>query len=112
MKDRISFSLFAEKVPTCVNAYDVIPNENDYQSLKSNFFVLVSQIIVEYMPFFNTDYKGIPQQHIPHKYTKQMSSKSEVVSVYINTNKTLTSIIRSLNYRGLTVHKGIKFQNM
>ena len=98
VKDRISFSLFDDKVPTCVNAYDVIPNESDYQSLKSNFVVLVSRIIVEYMPFFNTDYKGIPQQHIPHKYTKQMSSKSEVVSVYIYTSKPLTSIIRSLNY--------------
>ena len=80
VKDRISFSHISDNVPTEMNVYDVIPDDSDYQSLKSDFAVLVLRIIVEYMPFFNTDYKGIPHSH---KYTKQMSSKSEVVRVLL-----------------------------
>ncbi len=85
VKDRISFSHISDKIPTEMNVYNVVPDDSDYQSLKSDFefAVLVLRIIVEYMPFFNTDYKGIPQPHIPHKYTKQMSSKSEVVRVLL-----------------------------
>ena len=80
VKDRIEFSQFSSKTPTAVNIFDIIPDEHDYKSLKSDFAVLISRMIVEYMPFFSTDYKGIPLQHIPHKYSKQMSIKSEVVS--------------------------------
>lgn len=64
-----------------MNAYDVIPDERAYDSLRSDFIVLVSRIIVDYVPFFSTDYKGIPQSHIPHQFTKEMSCKSEAVSM-------------------------------
>jgi len=81
VKDRIAFSQFSSKTPTEVNVFDILPDDNDYKSLKSDFAVLVSRMIVEYMPFFSADYKGISSKYIPHKYSKQMSSKSEVVSV-------------------------------
>lgn len=80
VKDRVNFSSFSSEVRTEVNVFDVIPDCNDLEMLKSNFKILVSRLIVKHMPFFSTDYKGIPQRHIPHKYSKEMSSKSEVVS--------------------------------
>ena len=75
VKDRIEFSQFSSKTPTAVNIFDIIPDEHDYKTLKSDFAVLTSRMIVEYMPFFSTEYKGIPLQHIPHKYSKQNVNK-------------------------------------
>ncbi len=75
VKDRIDFSEYSDVAPQEVNAFDVIPTEEDYKSLKSDFSVLVSQAIVEFLPFFSAI------SHIPHRYSKEMSAKSEVVSI-------------------------------
>ena len=53
---------------------NVIPDEEDYKYLKSDFAVLITQMIVEYIPFFNEDYEGLPLKHISHIFSKQMSS--------------------------------------
>lgn len=81
VKDRVDFSSISSEMRTEVNVFHVIPDDNDYEALKSDFKVLVSRLIVKHMPFFSIDYRGIPPTHIPHKYSKQMSSKSEVVSI-------------------------------
>ena len=81
MKDRIDFSEYLDVAPQEVNAFDVIPTEEDYKSLKSDFSVLVSRAIVKFLPFFSADYKDLAQSHIPHRYSKEMSAKSEVVSI-------------------------------
>lgn len=80
VRDRLDFSAFSKEARTEVDLFDIIPDGSDYQLLKANFTTLVSRIIVKHMPFFSADCRGIPQQHIPHKYSRQMSSKSEVVS--------------------------------
>ena len=79
MKDRIDFSEYSDVAPQEVNAFDVIPTEEDYKSMKSDFSVLVA--IVKFLPFFSSDYKDLAQSHIPHRYSKEMSAKSEVVSI-------------------------------
>ena len=38
-------------------------------------------MIVEHMAFFSADYKGLPAKHISHPFSKEMGSKSEVVSI-------------------------------
>ncbi len=63
-----------------MNLYDILPTTNDYSSLKENFAVLVSRVITDYLPFFREDFEGLPQKHIPHQYTTELSKKSEVVS--------------------------------
>ena len=81
VKDRIDFSEYSDVAPQEVNAFDVIPTEEDYKSLKNDFSVLVSRAIVKFLPFFSSDYKDLAQSHIPHRYSKEMSAKSEVVSI-------------------------------
>lgn len=81
VKDRINFCQFSSETPTELNLFDVVPNDDDYKSLKDDFTVLVSRMMVEHMTFFSADYKGIPAKHIPHKFSKEMASKSEVVSI-------------------------------
>lgn len=66
-----------------INLYDILPTETDYKLLKQNFSTLVARTLVEYMPFFKEDYKGLIPQHIPHQYSRNMSTKSEVVSVVV-----------------------------
>ena len=49
-------------------------------SLKYNFSVFVSRILVQHFPFFNLAFNDVVDWHIRHKYYKEMSMKSEVVS--------------------------------
>ena len=81
MKDRIDFSEYSDVAQQKVDAFDVITTEEDYKSLKSDFSVLVSRAIVKFLPFFTSDYKDLVQSHIPHRYSKEMSAKNEVVSI-------------------------------
>ena len=86
-RDRVDFSRYSNEAPTEVNAFDVLPTEEDYKSLKADFSTLVSRMMVEHIPFFSTDFKGLPVKHIPHQYSREMSTKSEIVS----DNNTLVS---------------------
>ena len=83
IKDRIDFSCEPEKKDGEANLYDILPNSQDYKLLKENFSVHVSRIIVAYMDFFRDDFKDLPLKHIPHKFSKEMSMKSEVVRNYL-----------------------------
>ena len=67
--------------------HSVLPTENDYKSLKADFSTLVSRMMVEHIPCFSTDFKGLPVKHIPHQYSREMSTKSEIGS----DNNTLVS---------------------
>ena len=81
VKDRIDFSQFSSETPTELTLFEVLPNDADYKSLKDDFTVLVSRMIVEHMAFFSAGYKGLPAKHISHPFSKEMASKSEVVSI-------------------------------
>ena len=55
-----------------------LPTQFDVNATKQNLVVLVSRILTRYMHSLSPLSKAIPQ-HITHKYTAQMSKKSEVV---------------------------------
>ncbi len=80
VNDLVDFSEYSDVAPKEVNVFDVIPTEEDYKLLKSDFSVLVSRAIVKFLPFFSSDYKDLSQSHIPHRYSMEISAKSEVVS--------------------------------
>ena len=75
-KNRIDFSKFSDEIPTEVNIWDIIPNEVDYPSLK---WFCYRMIVEQHIPFLGSDYERLPLQHTPHKFSKEMSKKSEVV---------------------------------
>ena len=68
------------------NLYDILPDEDDYDSLKKIFTIHVSRTIVAYLPFFKVDFMGLVPAHIPHRYSSAMSMKSEVVSIQTTAN--------------------------
>lgn len=80
VRDRVNYSCISDEPRTEINAFDILPTEEDYQSLKADFSNLISRLIVKYMPFFKDSFKDIPLKHIPHQYSKEMASKSDIVS--------------------------------
>lgn len=82
--DRIDFSYEPDKRSGATNLYDILPSENDYELLKEHFSVLVARIIVSYLDFFKDDFKSVVVKHIPHKHSKEMKMKSEVVRFYLS----------------------------
>ncbi len=81
VKDRINYSTFSSTRERKEDyLYSILPNDEDYQSLKERFIIHVSRIIVKYMHFFKEDFQYLIQWHIPHQFSKEMSKKSEVVS--------------------------------
>ena len=67
VKDRIDYSSFSDDKPAQLNLYSVLPDTTDYESLRKDFTVLVSRIIVTYLPFFSKHFKKSVVQHITHK---------------------------------------------
>lgn len=59
--------------------YDILPSPEDYTSIKENFKIIVARLIVEHLPFFSSDFKGLVPRHTPHRFSTEMSVKSEVV---------------------------------
>ena len=81
MKDRIDFSkLSTSPPPPGRSVYDILPTTLDYQTLKDNFTILVARILVEHIPYFGEDFKGLVPSHISHQYSSEMAKRSEVVS--------------------------------
>ena len=52
-----------------------LPSANDQSKQRSNYIVLVSRMLVEYFKAFEP-LKEVCIQHIPHKYSKEMSEPS------------------------------------
>lgn len=80
VKDRVDYSTYSSLKQTEANLYSILPGLNDYELIKNDFVVVVSRIIQDNLAFFGDDFKNLVVQHIPHKYSKEMSTKSEVVS--------------------------------
>lgn len=81
VKDRMDFGKLSDVPPSgekCL--YDILPTTDDYEKLKTNFSVHVARVMVEYIPFFSENFCGTAARHIPHKYSREMSLKSDVVS--------------------------------
>ena len=58
---------------------NAIPSRTDHQQQINNYLVLVERILVKYIQCMNF-LADVVTQHIPHKYSREMSQKSETVS--------------------------------
>lgn len=59
-------------------SFSYLPSREDAQIVKNNLVTLVSQILTQYIQGMSCLSKFVPQ-HIMHKYSKEMSRKSEVI---------------------------------
>ena len=81
VKDRVKFGSLPDVPPSGEKqVYDILPTTEEYGKLKDNFAILVARKMTEHLLFFSEDFKGFIQRNIPHKYSREMSEKSEVVS--------------------------------
>ena len=81
VEDRIDFSSESEEPPSeaiSLSMDDVLPTEDDYTTILSNFAVLVCRVICENMPGFS-EFQQLVKQHIEHEHQKEMSQRSKVV---------------------------------
>ena len=75
MSNQVSF---VDSQASDLNA--LLPSAEDDMNIKANFSTLVSRILVKYLPHL-LPYASCVNDHILHKYSKEMSMKSKVVSV-------------------------------
>lgn len=83
VKDRLNYDCHSSERRTEVRIFDVLPTKQDYGVLKSNFAVLISRVMVKFIPYFTSDFKELPTKHIPHEHSKEMATKSEIVRLII-----------------------------
>lgn len=87
VKDRIDFSHLPKyQLTGCLpsprnRALALLPTLDDDKALRKNFIVLGSRLLASNMKFFKFTFDGVIQQHIKHKYSKEMATKSTVVSI-------------------------------
>lgn len=60
---------------------ELLPSAESNLSVGSDFVVLVSRIVVKLLPAFRMFRDVVVHHIIPHKYSKEMAEKSEVVKV-------------------------------
>lgn len=58
----------------------LLPSTADDEKLSENFITLISRILVNEIDIFKFSFSDIVEWHISHKYSKEMSQKSKVVS--------------------------------
>ena len=61
-----------------LHPHSLLPTSEDVVAVRRNLVVLVSRIITEYIDDLSVLSKAVPQ-HIPHRYSKEMGVKSEVI---------------------------------
>ena len=87
VKDRVNFdNLSPIAVPTCmpnpkIVATSLLPSQKDDKALNDNIIILVARVITTHMLFFKTSFSDAIDWHIIHDHYKEMSKKSEVVSL-------------------------------
>lgn len=57
-----------------------LPSKNDWQQVKGRLEIIVQRLLVEHVPAL-ADLKGSVTRHIGHAHTKELSTKSKVVSL-------------------------------
>lgn len=89
VKDRVDLSRISDVKPglslSSLPLTTLLPTEHDIENLKKNCTVLASRVLVQFIPAFYQFEKSVAK-HIPHRYQQEMSSKSDVVSSYLNTH--------------------------
>ena len=88
VQSRINFTHLPDTHPdTCSNkpaqnALLLLPSTDDDKSLRNLFATHLSRIVYPHLRFFQTCFDGVIDWHEKHKYYKEMSTKSTVVSFY------------------------------
>lgn len=83
VKDRLPTSHLEDK--PCLPDFSsfapskLLPTGGDDKSIQDNFTILISRVLSKNFPFFEKFATGVPK-HIEHKYYKELSKKSEIVS--------------------------------
>ena len=85
VKDRIDISHLPEThiITPKLTLDDILPTNEEYSSLKTNFGILVSRMLCQNFKYFKTIFSDILTRHITHKYSKEMSTISEIVRFII-----------------------------
>ena len=86
VKDRVNLQNVSDTPPTNLPEISealemLLPTERDDAVIRDEFALLVAQMMCDNIQYFKENYGDI-QQHIPHQYEQEMSSKSEVVSIF------------------------------
>jgi hypothetical protein len=87
LKDRIDITGMSDRMPKIalhsVN-YDILfPSNSDDVSILKNMSTLVARVLTQHIPFFKLKFEDVVIHHIKHDYYKEMSSKSQCVSLSI-----------------------------
>ena len=81
--NRVSGSLLSSDGPKCdlstVQNSTFLPSVSDQQRQRFNYIILVSRMLVQYFDAYEP-LRDVCIQHIPHKYSKEMSQKSTKVT--------------------------------
>lgn len=84
--DRLNLSTYSDDPPdidlTTLDTNTMLPSQEDLDGLIHNMAIIAGRIVHKYIPAF-AEIPHLSQQHIKHPYSKQMSSKSTVVSVML-----------------------------
>ena len=80
-KDRVNYDNLSNELPIEVYVFDISPTNEDYEFLKRNFAILLSRVIVKFIPYFTSDYNELLTKHIPHETSTEMATKSEIVNI-------------------------------
>ena len=87
IRDRIDMSQYDFDLPQKVSldpekiALKLLPSIEDDTSLVKDIAILLSRILVTYIPFFKFTFADVVSWHIEHKFYKEMSKKSEAVRI-------------------------------
>ena len=84
--DRVNLGSLPIELPATCNpsplnmAQSLLPSKENDANLLNNIAILVSRVLITHMPFFQFAFLDVVTWHIQHKFYKEMSSKSNVVS--------------------------------
>lgn len=96
VRDRVDASTLEDAPslpdPSRIDLDKLFPSPEEHKAIHKNFQHLVARVLKKHMPFFKKFGSGL-ERHLKHKYYKEMSMKSEVVSGHI-----CASLILYTNY--------------
>ena len=84
--DKINMGTLPIDLPASCNpsplnmAQSLLPSQEHDASLLNNLAILISRVLATHMPFFQFAFSDVVTWHIHHRFYKEMSSKSNVVS--------------------------------
>ena len=89
VKDRVDSSKLSDNHPSLVHVVPstedvvskVLPTKKDDEIIRDYFTVLVARILCTEITYFKSSYADVVDWHIEHKFSDEMSHKSEVVSL-------------------------------